>query len=428
MSGTLGGGNWDRTPAADRTPAGDRDPGVPGRQGKPFRMRGRTALSKRLGFVPLITLFTVSAVAAVVGWRYEPPPPPAPAPPPAASVQEDPVLLDTTAAAAAGLPQECRSDVVPQAADAWTGDRGRAGEVVFQENAAALSGPIVIGENGFAFWSDMQTWNFSQTLGRDPWTEDEVQVWVDGLTTVRDELAADGRELLVVVAPSVGGIYPQDLPAWAQPLRGAVRFDQLLAASGDLPIVDLRGALLDAAEQTPVFSAVNSHWTPYGAAVAWAKAQECLAALDPAYAGLTAPDVSEVESRPAPSEYKPYGHEFAPEDWTVPASLAELQGVVKIDGNGNETPVNTDIDLLELPLRTSSEAGLDKTVLFARDSMGNSLSPWVADDFTTVCHAAHGLDYGDPALRMDVAGAAKACDADLVVLEFTERYLGYQPL
>src|SRR5690606_10191035 len=144
---------------------------------------------------------------------------------------------------------------------------------------------------------------------------------------------------------------------------------------------------------------VNSHWTPFGAAVAWTTALDCLEELDPAYTALRRPDLSQVRLDPAPSEFAPFGFENAPTDWAVPDSRDGLAGITEHTATG-EAPLDGDSDLMELPARTVAEQGAPHTVLFARDSQGNSVSPWVADSFVSVCHEPHGIDKPDQ--RMDV--------------------------
>lgn len=387
-------------PASAPSPSPAAQPGV----------RPRTPLLPRRSYIPLTALVVLSAVMAGVGL---------------ASTRG---WLDADAAVAASTPDSCRSDLAPGDPTIWSGPRTPESEAVFAENTTDLPYPGIPGREGFVFWSDIQANNFSDMLGRAPWLDEQRDQWRDYFDDLRAGLAREGKDLIVVVAPSSGTVYPEMLPDWSQPLRGLTHFDQLLAVSGDLPIVDVRGDLRDASEDEWVYSAVNSHWTPYGASVAWGSISECLQDLypDSGYDGLAKAEVASIETQAPPNEFAEWGVEVPRDDWTVPTLDPGPVTTTRVapDGTESELAWPGGVDLLELPVTTSG-GEMTKKALVVGDSQGTALSAFWAGSFESTFQIRHFLD--DPSQRANVLHAARTSDADLVVFELTERYLSLQP-
>ena len=369
-------------------------------------VRPSSALLPRRAYVPLIVLVVLSAVMAALG------------------VADARGWLDSDAATQASTPQACSSELVPGDPTIWSGPRTAESEAVFAANTAGLTIPAVEGQDGFVFWSDIQADNFSQMLGRAPWLDEQRDDWRTYIADLRDALQRDGTDLLVVVAPSSGTVYPQNLPEWSMSLRGLTHFDQLLSVSSDLPIVDVREGLMDASQDEWVYSAVNSHWTPYGAYVAWDAIGECIQALypDSGYDSLVTADVVSVEEQEAPNEFAEWGVTAPRPDWTVP-TLDRAPGTTTrtgMDGVQSELTWPDGVDILDLPVTTTGGA-IDKKVLVAGDSQGTALSALWAESFASTIQIRHFLE--DPSQRANILDAARQSDVDLVVLELTERYL-----
>ncbi|MET4223502.1 alginate O-acetyltransferase AlgX-related protein [Oerskovia enterophila] len=373
-------------------------------------VRPRTPLLPRRSYIPLVTLVVLSALMAGLG------------------VATTRGWLDAEAVGVASTPESCRSEVVPGDPTIWTGPRTPESEAVFAENTADLPYPGVPGRDGFVFWSDIQANNFSDMLGRAPWLDEQRDQWRDYFDDLQAGLAREGTDLIVVVAPSSGAVYPEMLPDWAQPLRGLTHFDQLLEVSGDLPIVDVRGDLQAAAEDEWVYSAVNSHWTPYGASVAWESISDCLQDLYPNsdYDGLVSGKVVEVERQAPPNEFAEWGVEAPRDDWTVPTLDPEPVVTTRTAADGTESELSWPggVDLLELPVTTAG-GEIPKKALVVGDSQGTALSAFWAGSFESTFQIRHHLD--DPSQRANVLHAARTSGADLVVFELTERYLSLQP-
>jgi hypothetical protein len=373
-------------------------------------VRPRAQLLPRRSYIPLTALVVVSTVMAGLGL---------------ASTRG---WLDAEAVAPASTPAACRSDLAPGDPTIWTGPKTPASEAVFGENTANLPYPGIPGREGFVFWSDIQANNFSDMLGRAPWLDEQRDQWRDYFADLQEGLAREGADLLVVIAPSSGTVYPEMLPDWSQPLRGLTHFDQLLAVSGDLPIVDTRGVLMDAAKDDWVYSAVNSHWTPYGATVAWGAISDCLQDLypDSEYDGMASAEVASIEAQSPPNEFAEWGVETPRDDWTVPTLDPELATTTRTASDGTESELAWPggVDILELPVTTSG-GEMPKTALVVGDSQGTALSSLWAASFESTVQIRHFLD--TPSQRAHVLDAARQSDVDLVVFELTERYLSLQP-
>lgn len=327
------------------------------------------------------------------------------------------------------LPDSCvSSEFSSHPADIWTGESTAASETEFAAHPEVF-GMRVEGRDGFDFWGDEQSNNFSQALGRAPWLDEQLAQWLAYFSELDDRLQQDGRDLVIVVAPAKWELYRENLPEWADELQGKTHLEQFLEHSGDLPVVDVRDAMQSAKQDAPVYSAVNTHWSPYGAYAAWEQTVTCASALYPGslWSRVEVPEATGVALSTAPNEFAPFGDSSTPEDWAtpvMPASEPVKSTVTGADGVEKAGPADGTVGLLDMPARTESASGLG-TALIMRDSTGEALAPAWASAFQHTCQARHNLDY--PELRPDIVGQAEECDADTVLFVFTERYFSQPP-
>lgn len=327
------------------------------------------------------------------------------------------------------LPSSCISpDFSTHPADIWTGERTAASEAAFAEHPEAL-GMRVEGRDGFEFWGDGQSYNFSQALGRAPWIDEQLAQWLAYFTDLDQRLSEDGRDLVIVVAPAKWELYRENLPEWADDLQGQTHLEQFLARSGDLPVADIREAMKDAAREAPVYSAVNSHWSPYGAFSAWEQTVSCAASLypDSVWSDVEVPEMTGIDLDVAPNEFTPYGNTATVEDWAspvLPTGEPVESTITGADGSPQSGPSDGTVGLLDMPAQTDSSSGAGRALIM-RDSTGEALAPVWAEAFAHTCQERHNLDYPDQ--RPDVVAQAEACDADTVLYVFTERYFAQLP-
>lgn len=371
----------------------------------------------RFRLVPLIVLFLAAAVALVGGYVWK------------AAHPYGVALPSPTAPPGEPLPESCSPAFEREGAgDPWTADPPAA-EAAFQQHAAGLQGYFVEGQDGHLLLGEPHSENISQALGRFQLTDDRVAAWNGHLANLRAELDADGRELLVLVAPAKWETVPEALPAWTQGLLGPTVLDQLLAAHPELPIVDVRAAMEAADDEHPLYSPLNSHWTDYGAQVAFEALADCMREVSPALADVTAPEVEGVTRTTDHSEYGGAGWTGEPgPDWTVPtyAEPAPPMEVSLADGSTAQLDANAQLDMLQLPATTRTDgAATDHVALVLRDSTGNALGPPLHATFAETMQVEHALDR--PADMPDVRALAAEIDADVVLLVMTERYLALVP-
>ncbi|MDO4887442.1 MAG: hypothetical protein Q3979_01865 [Actinomycetaceae bacterium] len=375
---------------------------------------------RRLYYVPLAILLVWSLVLVALGLTARDQEAALPVP------SGDPEVLDDAGWQA--LPQACQSpSFTAHPKDIWDGAGVDEAEAAFAEHGE-VSGFRVVGTEDVNFWGDAQASNFSQALGRAPLLDDQLTAWLSYFKELDGKLQADGRKLLIVVAPAKWELYRENLPEWTQDYQGQTHYEQFLEHAGDLPVADVRESMLQAKDRAPVFSKVNSHWTPYGAESAWEQMVECGAALypDSVWSRLTVPQITGVALEEAPNEFTEHGDTTKPSDWSVP-QYAESAPSVEVTRNTDaQASTSNDaghITLDDMPATTSNSEGSGKA-LIVRDSTGDALSERWAASFANTCQIRHNLDYED---RPDVLSEAESCDAETVVYVFTERYFSKYP-
>lgn len=327
------------------------------------------------------------------------------------------------------LAASCVSAGFPEhPADIWTGDRNAASEAVFAAHPEVL-GMRAEGRDGFEFWGDAQSYNISQALGRAPWLDDQLGQWLVFFDELDSKLKDEGRNLVILVAPAKWELYRDKLPAWTDDLQGKTHLEQFLEHSGDLPVVDVRAAMRTAMQEAPVYSAVNTHWTPFGAYAAWQQTVACASDLypDSLWSKLSVPTPSGVELSTAPNEFTAYGSTATADDWATPVLPAggPIESTITgTDGTAKPGPSDGAVGLLEMPASTDSTTGTGRALIM-RDSTGEALAPVWAQAFAHTCQVRHMLDYPDQ--RPDIVAEAEKCDADTVIYVFTERYFAQFP-
>jgi hypothetical protein len=285
------------------------------------------------------------------------------------------------------------------------------------------------GENGWTFWGDYIELYASQAVGRATLSASQVENWVSYYGSIRDMLQAQGIEFYIVVTPSTSSVYPEELPAWMQDLRGSTIMDQFMSRAADLPVVDIRQPLIDA--KTPdvnLFSWSNSHWTDYGGYVGWQSIADCVDALYPEGPALEVPAVAGHEVVGDFNEWASYGVPSPGEDWAVPLFEEPLDPYVYTDASGAtvEAPGDTKLDLLQLPVETRTEdSWTGKSALILRDSMGSALSPYWAQAYSPTWQVHH-LYAGFESFP-DYRALVAQHSPDVVIVQLAERHLVNAP-
>lgn len=153
---------------------------------------------------------------------------------------------------------------------------------------------VVIGKDDWLYFSDGRM--VDDIGGTRPFKARELDGWLALLTSRRDWLAQRGIRYLFVIPPDKHTIYPEHLPDWlTDSARSPRRLDQFVThirAHSDIPILDLRGPLLEAKTNERVYQQTDTHWNDAGA---FAGAREILRVLISMGLSATPLDVSEFQ-------------------------------------------------------------------------------------------------------------------------------------
>jgi len=135
----------------------------------------------------------------------------------------------------------------------------------------ALSGTsprVLYGREGWLFLTDNDV--LSQVTGQRMDVEGLKQ-FVAMASGLAAEAKSRGRQFLVTIAPNKHTIYRDKLPQWASAVPSRTEHDVALPALAlaDVPAVDLRPGLQRSARAHPVYYRGDTHWTEFGAAIAF---------------------------------------------------------------------------------------------------------------------------------------------------------------
>lgn len=301
-------------------------------------------------------------------------------------------------------------------------------QVLYELGTTSNTDIGVVGTHGWVFLGDSFDHNLSQALGRRVYSAAEVRRWSETLKLEQEWLNRRGIPLLFIVAPAKWAIYPDRLPVWAQHRIGVHSFDLLLQSPLHLPLVDLRPVLREARRTADTYSPLNSHWTDYGAWVAWKQIAARLGSVDSRFTDLYIPAANGAAANE-------YGSEFAsmislPErnHWTLPRLEQPLPSyeIVAPGGSITTVPGSTDTGLLDLPRTTRTPSVKnDIRALVLRDSMGDSLSPYLQSAFSETVQVNHSLNVPD--LAPNVPALVENTKPDVVLYVMAERYLDRVP-
>jgi hypothetical protein len=323
---------------------------------------------------------------------------------------------------------EAERNRLRQATPLWNDAVAGYNRALYAIGVSGRPGAAEIGRDGWMFLGDIFNNNFSQAIGRRVLDDAEVARWTSVLTLQQQWLATRGIPSAFVVAPAKWSIYPEYLPQWTEGLHPVHSLDRLAAAAGPLSMIDLRATLLEAKAQAATYSALDSHWTDYGAWVAWKQIATDLNRAIPALPMLNVPSLRGMSSVDGAGEFEGMlgisaTNRVTTYELSQPFSDAVI---VAADGSVRPLPGGTRTDLLDLPRMTRNDAAGNRLrVLILRDSTGNALSPFLQNAFHTTYQVDHS--FGVPKRRPNLAGLVDQLHPDLVLWIMTERYLNESP-
>ena len=242
---------------------------------------------------------------------------------------------------------------------------------------------VVVGRKGYLFYKD----SFNDFLGRDELSQADIAALAHNVKLMQDELEAGGIKFLFTVAPNKNSLYPELMPGKYRPdikKRNITRLVPLLKENG-VNYLDLYGLFNNIDEV--MYLKGDSHWNNTGAALVTG---ELIDALGKKRVNT---DDGHFEKRKAfngdlNAMLYPAGNV---KDWQIyydkmdPVMYNERVEIKMVD---DETGEMTAIDPVRIPnwsesseIETRSFGSAEGSLLMIRDSFGNSLSLWVAEEF-----------------------------------------------
>ena len=275
---------------------------------------------------------------------------------------------------------------------------------------------VVLGRKGYMFYRD----SFDDFLGRNSLSDYQIGAMAYNIKLMSDELNREGIEFLFTVAPNKNSLYPDLMPKRYQPdvqERNIRRLRPLLRKSG-VRYLNLYRLFNDIDDV--MYLKGDSHWNNSGAALVTGEIVTVLERMRYSY------DDGRWETRkdyrgdlsamlyPAggPLDEQVYYDKMSPEVYNDRVCVKIID---------DETGEMKEIDPSEEPdwsssseIETISYGDAEGSLLMIRDSFGNSLTPFMAEEFSSALFL-NGTPY-------DIGRAADE-GYETVVFETVERNL-----
>lgn len=273
----------------------------------------------------------------------------------------------------------------------------------------------IIGKDGWLFQTSEEVMrDFQNDM---PLPEKQLENIQQNLDKIAAHFKQQGTSLVVVVAPNKGSIYPDYLPDEIQKLNQKSRFDQVveyLQQHGETRILDLRQELIASRAEHLVYYQTDSHWTDYGAYIA--------------YRGILS-SLKESHSQIIPRSLS----DFVPEsEGRVTMDLATLIGSVRIKEEKTilkpKDPTTSTLHNLKLDdgrwitLSWNQKRDLPHAVVYY-DSFLYPIIPWFNDHFSQVTYIPHYANLSTWNLSW-----VSQQQADVVIVEIAEKYIQDLPV
>lgn len=104
-----------------------------------------------------------------------------------------------------------------------------------------------------------------------PYQPEQIAQWAHYYDKIRSWLASRTCELVIMIPPNKSSLYPEYMPAMIKRAQAPSRADQLITAlrKCGLTVIDPRESFAKAPVGAPLYYLRDTHWTPYGADIAW---------------------------------------------------------------------------------------------------------------------------------------------------------------
>lgn len=250
---------------------------------------------------------------------------------------------------------------------------------------------VIMGREGFLYFAPSL-----QGIGAQPLTAQETAALAERFVALDQALAADGRHLIILIAPDKRSIYPEYLPGYIlPPERDALtEINTTLTAAG-LTVLDAQSLLIAHKEDGLLYFVGDSHWNARGARIVYQELMRLTGTQD-------APTYADV----------PF----------LPGTAGDLILLCQPGTPPTEADAEPDIPRVYRtvrPMRTIDDARIQTTspttdlrLLVVRDSFGRALFPYLANTAGSMTFSRSDKD---------IIAQAAAADADWVVVEVVQR-------
>lgn len=255
---------------------------------------------------------------------------------------------------------------------------------------------VIVGKDGWLFYeSALGDYNGTNVL-----TDDEIQKLAKIIELMSENIRSEGKEFVFVCAPNKMEIYGEYMPYYYPESGEEGNYEKLFGALKDTEasVVDLKQILKDAKTDTGVelYHKLDSHWNGYGAWKAYESIME--------YLNLEYTDYSQKNYT--------VREDFSGDLYAMLFPEGDKKdGQIYFDGDTNFYYTGNFRGVDDITIETECESG-KKNLLMYRDSFGNALYGYFAEDFAKA-RFNRAVPYDFTEIE----------DVDVVVVELVERNL-----
>lgn len=260
---------------------------------------------------------------------------------------------------------------------------------VFQQSA---SEDVLLGRDGWLYYAD----TLADYERSSPMTERQLYCAAHSLALMQEYCASQGCAFVFAAAPNKNTLYPQFMPGQYAPGEGASNLERLNAYLAREAVVTCDLVQVLSAQPKPVYYRTDSHWTPYGSALAHDALLACLGRSGT----------------------------LAEEHFTQTAHTGDLYEMLYPAGTDTENGLALSRQRSfsysgmvhgadDMTIRTTSQTGSGSLLMF-RDSFGNTLHEDLAESFSAACFS-RAMPYDLTLLENE--------QADTLIIELVERNL-----
>lgn len=272
---------------------------------------------------------------------------------------------------------------------------------------------VLLGRDGWLFYSREQVIDNYQNVA--PLTEAQLHYMQQNLAQIKDFLDDRGIVFLVVIPPNKLSVYPEFLPDTLHSETSNSKLDQIVAhfqAHSDVQILDLRAPLITAKSEYLVYYPTDTHWTGYGAYIAY---REIIQSLQPGFQNMTPYEWDEVMF----TQTEGPGGDLAGM-LTLQNDYSEHHVAIEPLDSIRRARLSPTESTSQYMVFVGDNAALPRALIF-HDSFFPSMRSLFAEHFSWSLYKAWSPDHD--LMYQDVTVMTAEFEPDIVVLEIVERWI-----